>query len=141
MSYCDSSCRHRNGDAGEPPAGASLPSSLREDPRRSPAAASPPLRACGGGAARLAHPAPRSGDAGESARTDPALRQKTRSALWMPTGGGFPRLSLLSGSPNVTSHAAVSSFQTVRCIMHIEMRGGHFAVMNQANQRLRSLDV
>ena len=37
--------RHQNGVAGEPPAGASLPSSLQEDARRSPTAASPPSRA------------------------------------------------------------------------------------------------
>ena len=71
---------------------------------------------------------------GETARTNPAFRQKTLSALWRG-------LSLLSGSPKLASNAAVSSFQTVGCIMHIEMRGGRFAVMNQANQRLPSLDV
>ena len=58
-----------------------------------------------------------------------------------PVEGGFPRLSLLSGSPNVAFHTAVCSFQTDGCIMRIEMRGGRFAVMNQANQRLPSLDV
>ena len=48
----------------------------------------------------------------------------------------FPRLVMLIGSPNVASHAAVSSFQSVGCIVRIEMRGGRFAEINQANQRL-----
>ena len=67
---------------------------------------------------------------GESSRTNPALLQKTRSALWRFP---LPRLSLLTGWPNVAFHAAVSCFYTVRCIMRVEMRGERFAVMNQAN--------
>ena len=53
----DSHRRHRNGLAGVPPTGASLPSFLREDARRLQAVASPRFRARGGDAARLAPPA------------------------------------------------------------------------------------
>ena len=131
----DSHHMHPNGVAGEPSAGVSLPSSLREDASPSPAAASLPSEV----RARAAETPPGSGllrlRSCESARTN-AFGPVEGCFL-----GTFPWLSLLSGSPNVASHAAVSSVQTAGCIMHIEMRGGRFAVTNQANQRLLSLDV
>ena len=127
----DSHRQHRNGVAGEPPAGASLTSSLREEARWSPWAASPPLRA-----RRRRRPA-RASCAEEAASLFAPIklfiRKRVRPGL---VDGGSPRLSLLRGSPYVASHAAFSSFQTVGCIMRIEMRGGRFAAMNQANQIL-----
>ena len=68
---------------------------------------------------------------GESARTNPMIQLFVRKRV-RPCGGGFYRLmllSLLSGSPNIASHAAVSSLTTVGCIMRIEMRRGRFALV------------
>ena len=108
-----------------------LPSFLREDARRSAAASSPPSCSRDEDAARLPPPD----------RKKWWEKKKRSENAFGPVEGFFPRLSLLSGSPNVASHASVSSFQTVGCIMRSEMLGGRFAVMIQANQRLPSLDV
>ena len=134
----DSHLRRRNEVAGEPPAGASdsasLPSFLREDARLRRRRLRR-LRARRRDAARLAPPAPK--------KLLVCSHQSSSSSQneFGPVEGGFPRLSLLRGSPNVASHAAVSPVLTIGCIMRIEMRGEHLIVMNQANQRLPSLDV
>ena len=118
-----SSNTHRNGLAGEPPAGASLPSSLREDARRWPVAASPPLRARR--RRRQAHASCAEELEVASLLAPIPLFKASSENTFGPVNGGFPRLSLLtrSDSPNVASHTAVSSFQTVGCSMRIEMRG------------------
>ena len=130
----DSHHQHRNGVVGKPPAGASLPSSLLEDECRSPATASPPSRARDEDAAQLAPPAPKKRRV--CSHQFCFVRKRVR-----PWGGGFPQTLVSELLAKCSSYAVVSSFQTVECIMHIEMRGGRFAVMNQANQRLPSLDV
>ena len=128
----DSHCRHRNGVAGEPPAGASLPSSTRDDARRSPAAASPPSRSRGGDAGRLAPSAANlRRRSGESSRTIPALLQKTRAALWRFPPQTFVADLLAECCLPRCSQLRLNCFHTVGCIMRVEMRGERFAVMNK----------
>ena len=69
---------------------------------------------------------------GESARTNPALRQKTHSALWR---GDSPDSRCLAARRMLppTLWSALSRRLDALCTSKLEMRGGRFAVMNQAN--------
>ena len=93
-------------------------------------------RARGGDAALFAPPA----SAPKKLRVCSHQSSSSSENAFAPVEGSFPRLSLLSSSPNIVIFVEVSSFLTAGCITRIEMRGGRFAVKNQGNQRLPSLD-
>ena len=78
----------------------------------------------------------RAREGGEATAGDRRASSRRKLGKEAPAGGS-PQTLVAERLTECRLHAEVSSFQTVGCIMRIEMRAGRFAVMNQANHRCR----